>query len=139
MPSRFRSRVWVARALVALLVVSLLAPAAVSAATFEASDAPELQRGTITSPATGPTVVSAQGYKFAGNTSGTRPARLVSIGERGDLRWTAGSRVGVNSWFFDVDPLPNGNLLVVSPRSEQTLVYELDPETREREWERLLP
>ncbi|WP_324759096.1 aryl-sulfate sulfotransferase [Haloarcula sp. GH36] len=133
------SRATVARLLAALLVVSLIAPIAVSAVTADDREATTLQRGTVTSPANGTTVVSTQGYTFQGNTNPKKPARLVAVDERGRLQWTYTSRQGTDAWFFDVDPLPNGNLLVVSPREGKTLVYELDPETREREWERLLP
>ena len=134
-----RSRATVARLLAALLVVSLLAPMAVSAVTADGEQATTLQRGTVTSPANGTTVVSTQGYTFRGNTNAKKPARLVAVDERGRHEWTYTSRQGTDAWFFDVDPLPNGNLLVVSPREGNTLVYELDPETKEREWERLLP
>ncbi|GGN84794.1 MULTISPECIES: aryl-sulfate sulfotransferase [Haloarcula] len=127
------------RGVVLLVVVALLTPSVVSALTYEPSDSEALQRGTVTDAAEGQTVVSTQGYTFRGNTNPKKPARLVALDERGGLNWTYQSRQGADAWFFDVDPLPNGNLLVVSPRSGNTLVYELDPETNEREWEQLLP
>ncbi|WP_254273632.1 aryl-sulfate sulfotransferase [Haloarcula marina] len=133
------SRRTLARGAVLLLVLALLTPSVVGALTYEPSDGESLQRGTVTDAANGTTVVSTQGYTFDGNTNPKKPARLVALDERGELNWTYESREGANAWFFDVDPLPNGNFLVVSPRSGNTLVYELDPETRTREWERLLP
>ncbi|MFC7027535.1 aryl-sulfate sulfotransferase [Halomicroarcula sp. GCM10025324] len=139
MLSSIRSRRWLVRGVVALLVLSLLTPMLVSAATHDPSDAQTLQRGTLTSPANGTTVVSAQGYTFQGNTNRKKPARLVAVDERGRLEWTHQNPEGTNGWFFDVDPLPNGNLLVVSPREGNTLIYEFDPETQERVWKRLLP
>jgi len=39
------------------------------------------------------------------------------------------------SWFYNTDPLPNGNLLVVNTAPGKTLVYELDPDTKERVWQ----
>ncbi|WP_328765147.1 aryl-sulfate sulfotransferase [Haloarcula rubra] len=138
LPGRL-SRRTLARGVVLLLVLVLLTPSVASALTYEPSESESLQRGTVTDAAEGQTVVSTQGYTFRGNTNPKKPARLVALDERGRLNWTYQSRQGTDAWFFDVDPLPNGNLLVVSPRSGNTLVYELDPETKEREWEQLLP
>ncbi|RLM91050.1 ArsR family transcriptional regulator [Halobellus sp. Atlit-38R] len=123
------------RVLALLLVVSLLAPAGVSALTYDPSTDTSLEPGTITSPANGSTVISVQGYTFQGNTNPKKPARLLSVGPRGDLQWTHNDSVGGSAWFFDVDPLPNGNLLVSSPRAGDTVVFELNPETQERVWQ----
>ena len=133
------SRRWAARLVAALLVLALLTPAAYGAATYDPSDETSLQRGTITDPANGSTVVSVQGFNFEGETNSKKPARLVSVGSRGDTEWVYTSRQGKQAWFYDVDPLANGNLLVVSPRSGMTLTYELNPETGERVWEQKLP
>ncbi|WP_435183272.1 aryl-sulfate sulfotransferase [Halobellus sp. EA9] len=130
------SRKTALRGLALLLVVSLLAPSAVSALTYDPAEETSLKPGTITSPAGGPTVISTQGYTFRGNTNPKKPARIISVGPRGDLRWTHDDRVGGGAWFFDVDPLPNGNLLVSSPRAGDTLVFELNPETQERVWQK---
>jgi hypothetical protein len=131
---------WVARAFTAILVVALCSPAALSAVSPSQDGAKaSLEAGTVTSPANGSTVVSVQGYTFQGNTNPKKPARLVSVGERGGTEWVYDSKQGTAAWFFDVDPLPNGNLLVVSPRSGETLVYELNPATRERVWEQRFP
>ncbi|MDQ2054945.1 aryl-sulfate sulfotransferase [Halobellus sp. H-GB7] len=130
-----RSRANAVRLLALLLVVSLLAPAGVSALTYDPSTDTSLEPGTITSPANGSTVISVQGYTFQGNTNPKKPARLLSVGPRGDLQWTHNDSVGGSAWFFDVDPLPNGNLLVSSPRAGDTVVFELNPETQERVWQ----
>ena len=129
------SRANAARLVVLLVVVGLLAPSAVSALTYDPADATDLEQGTITDPANDSTVISVQGYTFQGNTNPKKPARLVSVGERGDLEWTHDDNVGGSAWFFDVDPMPNGNLLVSSPRAGDTVVFELDPDTQERVWE----
>ncbi|WP_435196978.1 arylsulfotransferase family protein [Natronomonas sp. EA1] len=123
------------RAATVLLVLVLLTPSAMSAATYEETS---LQPGTIESPANGSTVVGIQGFHFSGQGSEKKPARVVSASERGNPQWTyLGEEVGA-AWVYDVDPLANGNLLVVSTKREQgtplTTVYELDPETRERVW-----
>ncbi|MFK8214569.1 aryl-sulfate sulfotransferase [Haloferax volcanii] len=123
------------RGAVFLLIIGLLAPSAVSAVTYDPGQQTSLQPGTVTSPANGSTIVSVQGYTFQGNTNPKKPARVVSVGERGSLQWTYDDSVNGNAWFFDVDPLPNGNLLVSSPRGTDTVVFELDPDTRERVWE----
>jgi hypothetical protein len=127
-------RATAARLLAALVVVALLAPSAVSALTYDPSEATDLERGTITDPADGSTVISTQGYTFRGTTNSKKPARLVAVGERGGLEWTHDDTIGGSAWFFDVDPMPNGNLLVSSPRAGDTLVFEFDPDTQERVW-----
>ncbi|WP_435361166.1 aryl-sulfate sulfotransferase [Haloarchaeobius sp. DFWS5] len=136
---RLPSRPWLVRGAVLVLVVSLFAPAAVGAMTYDPSGQKALQPGTVTSPANGTTVVSVQGYTFNGQTNPKKPARLVAADERANTKWVYNSSEGKNAWFFDVDPLPGGNLLVVSPRSGKTVIYELNPETRERVWERTFP
>ena len=129
------SRANAVRLVVLLVVISLLAPATVSALTYDPAESTDLERGTITEPANDSTVISAQGYTFRGNTNSKKPARIVSVGERGTLEWTHDDRVGGSAWFFDVDQLPNGNLLVSSPRAGDTLLFEFDPDTQERVWE----
>jgi hypothetical protein len=121
------------RAVALLLVVALLTPAAASALTYDPDDETTLTRGTIASPANGTTIISVQGYTFRGDTNPKKPARVISVGPRGETRWTH-SEAG--AWFFDVDPLPNGNLLVSSPRDGATVVFELDPENQTRVWEK---
>ena len=130
------SRTTAVRAVALLLVLGLLAPSAVSALTYDPAEETSLEQGTITSPANDSTVISTQGYTFQGNTNPKKPARVISVGRRGDLEWTHDDEVGGDAWFFDVDPLPNGNLLVSSPRAGDTLVFELDPDTQERVWEK---
>jgi hypothetical protein len=129
------SRANAVRLVVLVAVIGLVAPSAASALTYDPSEATDLEPGTITDPANDSTVISAQGYTFRGNTNSKKPARLVSVDERGTLEWTHDDRVGGSAWFFDVDQLPNGNLLVSSPRAGDTVLFELDPDTQERVWE----
>ena len=126
---------WVVRGLALLVVLGLVAPVAASALTYEPDPRSDLQAGTVTSPANGTTVVSVQGYVFDGSTNAKKPARIIGIGERGETRWVHNDSVDDGAWFFDVDPLPNGNLLVSSPRAGETVVYEFDPDSQERVWQ----
>jgi len=129
------SRSTVGRIVTLLVLLTLLVPSGVSAATYDAAETTSLEPGTVTSPANGSTVISAQGYTFRGNTNPRKPARLLAVGPRGDLAWTHDDGAVGSAWFFEVDPMPNGNLLVASPRDGETVVFEFDPETRERVWQ----
>jgi hypothetical protein len=63
-----------------------------------------------------------------------KPARLVSLGPRGDLKWTNDDLMDGSGWYFEVDPMPDGNLLVSSRRSRDAAVFDIDPNTRYRVW-----
>jgi hypothetical protein len=132
MPSTSLGPRWVLRSLLALAVVGSLA---VGAGLTLAYEPPEIQTGAVESPANGTTYVAVQGFHFRGTGATKKPARLVAIGPRGQPKWIYnGSKHGA-SWFYNVDPLPNGNLLVVNTAPGKTMVYELDPQTRERLWQ----
>lgn len=129
---------WLTRGVVLLLVVALLTPSVVSAITYD-REASNLKPGTIEQPANGTTIISVQGYHFQGQGNKKKPARLVAVGPKGGVEWVYnGSKEGA-TWFYDVDPLPNGNLLVVSTQRGGTVVYEMNPETKEKVWKRFLP
>ena len=134
---------WLVRGVALLLVVSLVAPA-VGAAVSGPSDADaagatsELQPGTVEEPANNATVVAIQGFHNEGEGTTKKPARLVSTNETGHTEWVYSPNTGAR-WFYDVDPLPNGNLLAVTTNPDGTMVYEFDPETKERVWEQALP
>ena len=125
------SRAWLVRGVVLLLIVSLLAPSAVSALTYEPTN---LQKGTIEKPANGTTVISIQGFKFAGQSSGKKPARLVGVSPRGNVEWVHNGSNNDVTWFYDVDPLDNGNLLVTGTEQGGSSVYEYDPDAGEIVW-----
>jgi hypothetical protein len=129
------SRSVLVRIVALLAILALLVPTGVSALTYDAAEATNLEPGTIERAANGSTVISAQGYTFRGNTNPKKPARLVGVGPRGDLAWTHDDSVGDGAWFFEVDPMPNGNLLVSSPRDGETVVFEFDPDAGERVWQ----
>ncbi|WP_435157667.1 arylsulfotransferase family protein [Haladaptatus sp. DFWS20] len=134
---RLPPRPWLVRGVVLLLVVALLAPSAVSAITYDQEES-NLEKGTITSPANGTSVISVQGYHFEGKGNKKKPARLVAVGPKGNVEWVHnGSKEGA-AWFYDVDPLENGNLLVTSTQRGGTLVYEYNPDTQKKVWKRFL-
>ncbi|PSQ14162.1 hypothetical protein BRD02_10190, partial [Halobacteriales archaeon QS_8_69_73] len=133
-----------ARVAVAVAVLALLAPAAASYATYEETTN---QRGTLESVADNETVVSVQGFHFEGEGSQKKPSGLVGVDRRGRTAWTLNGSTAdwpvetadQSWWFYDVDPLPNGNLLVVNTFPGETFVHEYDPETDERVWGERFP
>jgi hypothetical protein len=124
-------RRWLVRGLLGALVAVLLLSSAAMTLSY---DAPRLGPGAVESPANGTTVVTSQGWHANGYSLSGRPARLAAVGPNGTVAWTHDGPADTEQWFYDVDPLPNGNLLVVNPVPETTVVYEYDPETGERAW-----
>lgn len=135
LPATRRGRLRVA---VVLAAVLLLTPSAVSAATYD-GERSAIQRGTISQPAEGLTVVAVQGFKHQGRGSIKKPARLVAFGPRGEVRWVYNGTNVAASWFYDVDPLPSGNLLVTAANPSGTVVVGLDPKTQRPVWIERLP
>ncbi len=134
------SRRWVVRGVAALLVVSLVAPAAISGAThFATTENPTNLRSSVDDPANGTTVISIQGFHFQGMANEDKPARLVAVGPRGNVQWVHNGSGFDARWFYDVDPMADGHLLVTATTPNATLVYELNPETQERVWTERLP
>ncbi|PSP32400.1 ArsR family transcriptional regulator [Halobacteriales archaeon QH_10_67_22] len=124
------TRLGMARLTVLLVVLALLVPSGVSALTH---DPVELQRGTIDEPADGTTVIAVQGFKLAGQNNSKKPARLVGVGPEGDLEWVHEAGDGI-AWFYDVDPLEDGTLLVAGSHPSGAVVFKYDPATNERVW-----
>ncbi|WP_313691509.1 aryl-sulfate sulfotransferase [Halorarum halobium] len=128
----------VVRSLALLCVLALFVPALGQALVPQETGTPGtvgLENGTIQSPANGSTVVGIQGFHFRGQGSTKKPARVVSVGPNGSTEWVYGGSSRGATWFYDVDPLANGNLLIVSTDADGTTVFEMDPETRDRVWE----
>jgi hypothetical protein len=117
-----------ARLVVAALVVALLAPGVGAFATHDPTNA---KPGIITGDR-GQTVVGIQGFHFRGGSEKTQ-ARLVSIDDD-TVDWQYSEQTFGETWFYDVDPLANGNFLATTARNGQTIIFELDPDTRERVW-----
>ncbi len=119
------------------LVVILLCVSAVSA-TIDYSP-PEVHSVSIDREPPGDTVISVQGYNIWGQTNPQKPARLLSVAPNGSLGWLAPGEKFDVSWFYDVDPLANGDLLVVGTVEKQTRVLRVDPDTRTVKWSETLP
>jgi outer membrane protein assembly factor BamB len=119
------------RRLVWIVVVALVLTSGTLTLSYET---PRLQAGPVDSPANGTTIVATQGWNARGYTLSDRPARLVAVGPNGAPKWIYEGPEDSRNWFYDVDPLPNGNLLVVNPVPDTTVVYEFDPETGDRVW-----
>jgi hypothetical protein len=133
-------RRWFARVAVALLVVALVAPAGISGAMYFATDEdPANLRASVDDPANGTTILSIQGFHFEGMANENKPARLVAVGPRGEVKWVHDGSGFDARWFYDMDPLESRTLLVTATTPNATLVYEFDPETQERVWTERLP
>ena len=135
---RLGGRDGLARLVTLLVVVGLATPAGVSAVTPQSGGTPGqvgLEPGTVTEPADNATVVGIQGFHFQGQGAEKKPARVVSAGPEGETNWAFEGGDYDATWFYDVDPLPNGNLLVVSTNPDGTLVMELNRSTREAVWQ----
>jgi hypothetical protein len=124
-------RRWLVRGLLAVLVCVLLAPGVYAAFNPQSVD---LSPGTVERTADNVTYVSIQGFHFDGEGDPKKPARLVAADEDAEPLWSFdGEEIGAR-WFYDVDPLPNGNLFVTSTHAGGTVVFEFDPETNEPVW-----
>jgi hypothetical protein len=125
-----------ARLLATAVVVALLVPVGVSAVTYTP---PDLEAGTVESPAANDTVVGVQGFHFQGQGSTKKPARLVSIQGDGTFDWQFdGSKVDAR-WFYDVDPVGEDDLLVTATNPDGTIVARIDQDTRAVQWAQRLP
>jgi hypothetical protein len=125
------SRRWLVRGLLGAIVLSLVLLSGVLTLSY---DEPTLKSGVTSSTPDSETVITSQGWHARGVSLPSRPARLVSVTENGRVNWTYDGADNRTNWFYDVDPLANGNLLVVNPVRGTTVVYEFDPESRERVW-----
>lgn len=124
-------RRWIVRGVLAVVVLLLIGSATAATVGYEPAT---LGTGAVDATATNQTIVSVQGFHFQGVGNEKKPARLVSVAPDGSTDWVYnGSKHGA-IWFYDVDPLPNGNLLVTSTAPNGTVVYELDRETRKQVW-----
>jgi hypothetical protein len=114
-----------------LVIVALLATAVGLTLGY---DPPQVGTGNVSTPAHGQTLVSVQGFHFQGYGNKKKPAHLLGVGPRGTVQWRHGGPSSDTNWFYDVDPLPEGTVLVTATVPGDTIVYEYDPETRDVLW-----
>ena len=114
------------------VLASLLLVSVVSSVVYEQ---PELGAVDVDERANGSTVVSVQGYNVGGDTKPSKPARLVSAGPNGDVEWEHRAERFNVSWFYDVDPLADGDLLVVGTIDGTTRVSRYDPDADRIVWQ----
>jgi len=122
-----------ARVAAALLVGSLLLATAGTTLAYDPDQSSELGSGRVAEPAGGQTVVGVQGFHWDGTGNPKKPPRLLAADRFAETEWVydGSSRA---AWYYDVDPLPDGDLLVTSISREETVVIRMDRETREVEW-----
>ena len=119
-----------------LCSVSLLA--APMAAGESGNDQPTTCVGTMEQPANGTTVVAVQGFTWHDGNATKKPAKLVGLGPRGQVKWVHHSAEHGVSWQYDVDPMDNGNVFVTATSHKKTKVYEFNPRTQKHVWEETL-
>ena len=126
-------------ATLALLLASLAAlsaPAAVAGVVDgeDADGAPNPCVGTVTERPDEATLVSIQGAQVTPDGYRKRPALLVSFAPDGAFRWTRNASAHGRWWAYDVDRLPDGDLLFVTTEAGLTAVGRLDPASGEYVW-----
>jgi hypothetical protein len=119
-----RLRAWARANVVLLVALALLLPAAHAAVDPISLG---LGPGTVAEPAEQTTYVSIQGFRVGEEGGGKKPTRLVAAAGNATVDWRFEGRSLGSFWFYDVDPLPNGNLLVSTTDSDRTRVLEVDP------------
>jgi hypothetical protein len=122
-----------------LLAVSLVAagPVAPGVGPASAQDGPVSSCiGTVEDRPDASTVVSIQGTRTGPEGAFKEQALLVAFAPDGSVQWVQNSTANGRWWAYDVDPLPNGNLLYATtdPRPPHSVVGEFDPEAGEYVW-----
>ena len=125
------ARCWLVRGVLGVFVVSLFLFSGVLTFVYDAPTRISVDAETTPDSTT---IVSTQGWNARNISLSGRPAQLVSINPGGDANWRYNGSEATKNWFYDVDPLPNGNLLVVNPKIGTTVVYEFNPKTQQRVW-----
>ena len=122
-----------ARGVVAALVAALVLASAGTTLAYEPDAQPDLGNGRVTDPAESRTVVGVQGFHLDGSGDPKKPPRLVGVERDAETAWVYD---GTNraSWYYDVDPLPDDDLLVTSISRRETVVLRMDRRTREVLW-----
>jgi uncharacterized protein (UPF0248 family) len=122
-----------ARGVVAALVAALVLASVGTTLAYEPDAQPDLGNGRVTDPAESRTVVGVQGFHLDGSGDPKKPPRLIGVERDAETAWVYD---GTNraSWYYDVDPLPDDDLLVTSISRRETVVLRMDRTTREVLW-----
>jgi uncharacterized protein (UPF0248 family) len=122
-----------ARGVVAALVAALVLASVGTTLAYEPDAQPDLGNGRVTDPAESRTVVGVQGFHLDGSGDPKKPPRLIGVERDAETAWVYD---GTNraSWYYDVDPLPDDDLLVTSISRRETVVLRIDRTTREVLW-----
>lgn len=91
--------------------------------------------GTITDRPNGTTLLSIQGARGSEKTD----AMLVGIRPNGEVIGVSNGDARDRWWYYDVDPLANGNVLLSTTEPGISVVDEIDPTTGEQVSERRFP
>ena len=83
--------------------------------------------GTIAARPDGPTLISIQGFRFEPYTK--TPGIVVSVAPDGEVIGVHDNSAHGRWWTYDVDPLPDGDLLVSTTEPGITVVEVIDPAT----------
>ncbi|MFB6309212.1 MAG: aryl-sulfate sulfotransferase, partial [Haloarculaceae archaeon] len=124
---------WVPFAVVVLVASSVVAPLGTAAAQTQA---PNPCVGTMEKTPDQRTLVSIQGARVTPNGYHKKPAMLVSFRPNGSFEWTRNSSAHGRWWAYDVDPLPNGDLLFATTEGGDSVIGRLDPEENEYVWKK---
>jgi hypothetical protein len=116
--------------LAAVLLLGFAVPLAGPVGTAAAA-APNPCVGTIEEQPNSTTYVTIQGV---GPDNGKTPSMLVGFGPNGSVDWVRNHGAMGRWWTYDVDPLPDGTLLLATTEANVTVVEEIDPRTNEKLW-----
>ena len=117
--------------LLALSMLLILGSVPLGGAIPAQSDRPNPCVGTVERQPDSATLVSIQGTHLTAEGYEKTEARLVSVAPNGSVSWVRDNSAAGRWWTYDVDPLPNGNLLLATTESGVTVVEELDATTGE--------
>lgn len=110
------------------------APGASAADATQPADRPNPCVATMDERPDEETLVSIQGAQVVDDAYEKRPALLVSFAPDGAFEWVRNASAHGRWWAYDVDRLPNDNLLFVTTEPGISLVGELDPDANEYVW-----
>ena len=119
----------------ALALTGSLAYAGTAGVAAQSGDAPNPCVGTMEQPADGTTLVSIQGVRFVEGEGFTKPpGMMIAFGPEGEFQYAFNGSARGRWWVYDVDPLPNGNILLASTEPGVSVAQEIDPSTGENVW-----